>query len=168
MSRNSTPAVPGGPVARLSHVGLRAGDIERMLEFYVAVLGLHISDRGTSARQGLDMVFMTGDASVHHQFVLVGGTGTKGGQQLEHLAFEVDGLAALRAVRDRAVAAGRDIRTSDHGNAWSIYFSDPDGNGIEVFARSPFQWQQPFGRPFDLDRPDAEIISATRALCDTR
>ncbi len=153
------------PAARLSHLGLRVRDLPRMLEFYASVLGLTVSDRGVSARRGQEMAFLTGDPAVHHQLALVA-VPDEGAAlpKLEHLAFEVGSLADLRAVRDRAMAAGAGIRSSNHGNAWAIYFRDPEGTAVEVFAPAPFPMQQPYGQPFDLDQADAEIIAATRAL----
>lgn len=66
----------------------------------------------------------------------------------------------LRAIRDRALAVGKAIRTSNHGNAWAIYVTDPDGDALEVFATSPYPMQQ----PFDLDAADTEIPAATAGL----
>ena len=51
----------------------------------------------------------------------------------------------------------------DHGNAWSVYSSDPDGNGIEVYLDSPWQVAQPHGRALDLSLSDAQIRAATEA-----
>lgn len=140
-----------------------------MLEFYGTVLGLGISDRGVSVRRAREMAFLTGDPAVHHQlaFVVAGDEEAAHGR-LEHLAFAVQALDELRAVRDRVASAGMSIRTSDHGNAWSIYFTDPEGNGVEVFTPSPFQSPQPFGRAFDLDRPDVDIVAETQQARDAR
>lgn len=154
--------------ARLAHAGLRVRDLSRMAEFYATVLGLGVSDRGVSARHRVEMAFLTGDPAIHHQVALVAADENAVEGRLDHLAFAVDTLDALRAVRDRAVAAGAIIRTSDHGNAWAIYFTDPEGNRVEVFATSPFEMPQPFGRPFELDQPDADILAATRDACDAR
>lgn len=151
--------------ARLSHVALRVRALGPMERFYRDVLGLSLSDEGTSARSGRDMVFLTADPAVHHQLALVeAGPGAAERPCVEHLAFEVENLAALRVVRDRARGFGLGIRTSNHGNAWAIYFADPEGNPLEVFAPAPFAMRQPFGQPFDLDQPDAAIIAATREI----
>jgi catechol 2,3-dioxygenase len=148
---------------RLAHLGLLVRDVARMQAFYTTVLGLGVSDRGVSERRGQEMTFMTGDPAVHHHLVLVGaGHAAMEGRRLDHLAFDVATLADLRAVRDRASAAGAEIRAADHGNAWSIYFADPEGNRVEVLAVSPNVASQPRGRPLDLDQPDACIEAETR------
>lgn len=144
MSRRQ--AVTGPTGAKLSHVGLHVRDLSRMTAFYAKVLGLGISGCGVSPRQGLELAFLTGDLALHHQLALVAVGGTEAAcRHLDHLAFEMENLTDLRRGRDSAAKAGAIIRTSDHGNAWAIYVTDPEGNGVEVFATSPFQMQQPFG-----------------------
>jgi catechol-2,3-dioxygenase len=58
----------------------------------------------------------------------------------------------------------RGIKTTpiDHGNAWSIYFPDPEGNQIECYLDSPWQVAQPHGQPLDLSLSNAEIRRRTR------
>lgn len=153
---------PGGPVLRLSHLALLAHDPAAMQAFYGSVLRLAVSDRGVSRRRGREMTFLTGDPSVHHQLVLLsGGDAAVGGRRLDHLAFAVETLAELRAVRERVRGAGVTVTAVDHGNAWSIYFADCEGNRVEVFAPTPFRQPQPFSRALDLDKPDAVILAAT-------
>jgi catechol 2,3-dioxygenase len=150
---------------RLVHLGLVVGDLARMRHFYAEVLGLAVTDSGISARRGREMIFLSGEAGVHHALMLVEGKrGETGG--LDHIAFTVPSLAALRAVRDRAAGCGAGgLRAADHGNAWSIYFADPEGNAVEVFVPAPFAMAQPCSRALDLDRSDREIISETERAC---
>ena len=51
-----------------------------------------------------------------------------------------------------------------HGNAWSLYFNDPEGNGVECFVDTPFHVAQPFAQGFDLDQTDEQIAETTRKL----
>ena len=67
-------------------------------------------------------------------------------------------LDDLRILRDRLTAAGIDpILPINHGNAWSLYFSDPEGNGLEVFWDTPWHVEQPQGKVWDasLDKDAA-------------
>jgi catechol 2,3-dioxygenase len=81
-------------------------------------------------------------------------------------SFAVDSLDDLRAAKARALAAGAsELRALDHGNAWSIYFKDPEGNTVEVYLDSPFHVPQPHGDPLDLDMSDEEIVRKTEAAC---
>ena len=53
----------------------------------------------------------------------------------------------------------------NHGNAWSVYFDDPEGNNIEVYLDSPFHVPQPFGEYLDFELLDDEIVKLTEAMC---
>ena len=106
---------------------------------------------------------MSANPGSHHQLVLF--EGEKRLSNVQQMSFKVNSLAELRAMRDRLVAAGASpITPIDHGNAWSVYSSDPDGNGIEVYLDSPWQVAQPHGRPLDLSLSDAEIIKHTESI----
>ncbi len=50
-----------------------------------------------------------------------------------------------------------------HGNIWSLYFTDPEGNVVECFVDSPFHVAQPYGASLDRAADDEEIAAATRA-----
>ena len=49
------------------------------------------------------------------------------------------------------------IAPLSHGNTLSIYFNDPEGNGVEVFWDTPWHVAQPQGKPWDIsmDREQA-------------
>jgi catechol 2,3-dioxygenase len=57
------------------------------------------------------------------------------------------------------------MRTVSHGNAWSAYFLDPEGNRLEAYLHTPFYVPQPHGEPLDLGKTDDEILHATEAAC---
>jgi hypothetical protein len=49
-----------------------------------------------------------------------------------------------------------------HGNTLSIYFNDPEQNGIEVFWDTPWHVAQPQGKPWDPSMPREEALSWVR------
>ena len=153
--------------ANLTHMGIYVRDLERMCDFYGKVLGLVVSDRGHVPRFGGDIIFMSGNPQVHHQVVLVHGRPASATYTtVMQISFTVPDLAELRATRDRALALGaQNMRPVSHGNAWSIYFEDPEGNVIEVYLDSPWHVPQPHGDPLDLDKTDAQILAETEATC---
>ena len=155
------------PPANLTHMGIYVRDLPRMREFYTGVLGLTVSDEGFVARLNAEICFMSADPKVHHQVVLVSGRPESADYTtVMQISFTLPSLSDLRAARDRALAAGATgMRQVSHGNAWSIYFADPEGNVIEMYLDSPFHVPQPHGDAFDLDKPDAEIIAETEAVC---
>ena len=152
---------------QLRHLGIYVHDIERMERFYSAVFGLAVSDRGVVARLGnRPIVFLSAAPDAHHQLVLIGGRDPAAGPSVvNQISFQLQSLAELREVHARLQRAGVESLTPiDHGNAWSVYSADPEGNGLEAYVDSPWHVAQPHGRPLDLSNSDAEIMAATEAV----
>ena len=152
--------------ARLAHVGIYAHDKPQLERFYTTVLGLMVTDSG-KARSGMELTFLSASPGNHHQLVLVGGRpDTAGFNPINQISFMVDSLADLRVVQRRALDNGAtDMRVVSHGNAWSCYFKDPEGNTVEAYLDTPFHVPQPHGEPLDLSKPDDEILRETEAAC---
>jgi len=157
------------PPVSFSHLGIYVTDIARMEEFYTRVLGLLVSDRGPLPG-GPELVFLSRDPDEHHQLVLA--SGRPPGVEynvVNQISFKLPTLAALKAMHARAREAGiKQFRIVTHGNAWSIYFPDPEGNRIEVFVDTPWHTPQPLAEPFDIEAPVAQIEQETEALCRRR
>ena len=112
---------------QLSHCGVYARDVSKMVDFYTDVVGLVVSDRGISSRGG-ELAFMTASPEHHHQFVIVSGRSSEGVTTVNQVSFKVPDLDALKTVFARARDAGIEtIRQTSHGNALSCYFPDPEG-----------------------------------------
>ena len=152
--------------ARLAHVGIYVKDREQMERFYREVLGLMVTDQG-EGRNGMHLTFMSANPTNHHQVVLVTGRpDTSGFNPIQQISFLVDSLSDLREVHRRALANGAtDMRPISHGNAWSIYFKDPEGNTVEAYLDTPFHVPQPHGKPLDVSKSDDEILRETEAAC---
>lgn len=153
------------PDAQLTHLGLYVHDLDRMVAFYTDLIGLVVSDGGHFL--GRDLAFLTRKHDEHHQLVLVTGRRTEGPLQLlSQLSFRVEGLDALRHFHAQALELGaRGMEARNHGNSWSIYFEDPEGNRIEMYTATPWHVRQPWRIPLDLAATNAEIEEQTlRAL----
>ena len=152
--------------ARLGHVGIYAHDKPKLVDFYTKVLGLLVTDHGV-ARSGMELTFMSSSPTNHHQFVLVGGRpDTSGFNPIQQISFMVDTLSELREVHRRALDLGAtEMRVISHGNAWSCYFKDPEGNVVEAYMDTPFHVPQPHGDPLDLAKSDEQIMRETEAVC---
>ena len=136
-----------------------------MERFYSDVFGLVVTDRGVGKTFRNELVFMTGSADQHHQLVLSSGRQPGTASTVMQISFKVPALDDLRALRDRARASGSmDEIGLNHGNAWSVYFNDPEGNRIEVYLDTPFHTPQPCGEPLNLEQSDAELLEETRRL----
>ena len=150
----------------LGHTTLVARDLDRMIAFYCDVLGFHVTNRGP-VPDGSEIAFLSQDPSAHHQIAIVNGyePPQAGFVMVDHLAFRTGTLNDLRTLNAKITAAGVEgILQICHGNAWSLYFTDCEGNGVECFVDSPFHVAQPFANSLDLDMSDEDIQEATRQL----
>lgn len=151
---------------QLSHCGVYARDIAKQVEFYTRVVGLVVADRGVSERVGAEFAFLTGALDHHHQLVFISGRAPQGVTTVNQLSFKVANLDQLKAMFDRARNAGvGDIRQVNHGNALSFYMTDPEGNGVEIYADTPWYVPQPHGVPIDLTQSNEAILAATEKHC---
>lgn len=149
-----------------SHAVIRCRDLEAMVAFYRELFGFEVSDRGPLGPPGSpEVVFMTTSASEHHQIAFAAARGPEDASALDHMAFRVDSVADVkqmlrRVEADARVAAGAPIT---HGNAISVYFEDPEGNGIEVFCDTPWHVPQPQIRGWDPSKSDGEVLAEVEA-----
>jgi catechol 2,3-dioxygenase len=149
----------------VAHAVLYVHGIEQMVEFYCGTLGFEVTDRGPL--RASEIVFLSQTASAHHQVALVSGReAPAASDNLHHIAFRSGGtLDDLRRLKDVLDSDPRvtQIMPLTHGNAWSVYFRDPEFNGVEVFIDTPWHVRQPQGEPLDLSRADNDIVEWTRA-----
>ncbi len=157
------------PSIAFSHFGIHVTDIARMEDFYTRVLGLLVMDRGTLPG-GPTLCFLSRDPDEHHQMVLVEGRPADAGYNVvNQMSFKVPGLAELKAMHARLRDEGiKAFRIVTHGNAWSIYFADPEGNRVELFVDTPWHTPQPLAEPFDIEASVESITADTEALCKSR
>ncbi len=155
------------PRVRFSHVGIHVHEMGKMVAFYTGLLGLRITDRGRLPLPGdPEIVFLSRDPAEHHQIALVEGRKDGGipSGVLNQLSFSLDSLDDLRELGAAAEGAGvKEFLPLNHGNAWSLYFADPEGNVIEAFVESPWYVPQPQGSGLDLSKSEAEIRADTLA-----
>ncbi|MEP4378625.1 MAG: VOC family protein [Alphaproteobacteria bacterium] len=152
---------------QLSHAGMWVRDMDSMVSFYTRVLGFNITDRGFVERYNGHITFMSNDPSMHHQVILAEGRPAEVPSTINQLSFRVKSLSELRVMYRRVVDEGvENLLPRNHGNAWSVYFDDPEGNNIEVYLDSPFHVPQPFGEYLDFDLSDDEIVKLTEKLCE--
>lgn len=157
--------MPEMPEWELSHIGLYVTDMDRMREFYTRLLGFKVMDAGeigqVPRRQRL--TFLSKDPKDHHQIVLVSGREPGARSTVNQITFRVAALKDVRAMHDLATAGKAEgIDPVDHGNAWSVYFLDPEGNRLEFFCDTPWHVEQPHRVALDFSLSDKEIEEATR------
>ena len=138
------------PAVRIGHVHLRVGDLERAIAFYRGVLGFDVTAYGSD-----DEHAFLAARSYHHHIALntwhsKGGTPPPEGHTgLEHFAILYPDRRELARAVERLLEHGYPIRAAqDHGVSISVYLSDPDGNGIELYYDRPREeWFDSRGTP---------------------
>lgn len=152
------------PDAQLTHVGVLVDDMKAMTSFYTDVIGMFIVDEGEHLDRYL--TFLSRSPYEHHQLVLITGRHAPADVRLlGQVSFRVPGLTELRAFHARAAKAGAaGLEARNHGNSWSIYFADPEGNKIEMYCTTPFHARQPWRVALDLSLTDEEIVTETQRV----
>ena len=129
---------------RLDHANLTVRDLDAAIRFLTTALpGFRVRGRGGDCA-GWEWVHVGDDAS-YVALLAAGGaaaaaaTPYDGRPGLNHLGFEVDDVAALRA---RMLAAGyRETTTPNaHPHRRRVYFADAEGNDwefVEYLSRAP-------------------------------
>jgi catechol 2,3-dioxygenase len=130
-------------IRALGHVVLQVTDRERAEQFYGDFLGLPLCARYDE--DGMKMAFFT--LGNHHDFAVleVSGEGDPAGNNaagLHHVAFNIGTtIEELREAKKKLDAAGIDVQPVDHEVTKSLYFQDPDGNGIELYVDTSDVWR---------------------------
>jgi catechol 2,3-dioxygenase len=149
----------------LSHFGVSCFDVDKMIDFYTSVFALRLTDKGVGRTFKYTLAFLSGTPTQHHQLVLAGNRPAGAPSTVMQMSFKVATIDDLREARKRALEKGAtNMRNLNHGNALSIYFSDPEENTIEVYLDTPWYVAQPHGDPLDLTKPDAEIWAETEKI----
>jgi catechol 2,3-dioxygenase len=136
----------------VARVGLKARNAKALADYYSAVVGLEQLSRDgetiTLGAKGRPLLVIEGDTAAKPDDPRSAG--------LFHTAF----LLPTRADLGRWInfAAERQIKidgASDHLVSEALYLTDPEGNGIEIYAdRKPTEWK----------RTDGQIAMATERM----
>jgi nicotinamidase-related amidase/catechol 2,3-dioxygenase-like lactoylglutathione lyase family enzyme len=123
LEESKRPVVKG-----IRHVLLETTDLDAAERFYVDLLGLTVKNR-TPFRDGRRFIGIEQGLGLTE-----GGTGQGG--QVDHFAFEVEGVAEFEKMV--AAAGYRIIRPLGPGPyGLTVYVADPDGNEIELYETEP-------------------------------
>jgi len=120
---------------QLTELTLRVADLAHVQAFYQDVLGFARLETLTGAvalappgaAQALVVLHATPKAAPR----------PRGAAGLFHVAFLFPDRAALARALQRVVDLDVRIGSADHGVSEAIYLSDPEGNGIELYADRP-------------------------------
>ena len=154
MSQSAAGLPPPPPIQQLHHYAYRARDAEETRRFYEDILGLplyHIiqSDHVPSTGEYCPYThffFRLQDGSFIAFFDLGDDVAAEPSANtprwVNHIAFRVDSIAQLEAMKARLQANGVEvIGVTDHHIFKSIYFFDPNGIRLELSAQLADEFQ---------------------------
>lgn len=125
----------------LGHVELRVPDLDRSIKFYEGI-GLKVSEN----KNGVAMLTVQGGGDpllglIEDQNAALRPNDTTG---LFHLAILLPTRADLALTLDHISKSGYPIQgASDHQYSEAMYLTDPDNNGIEIYAdRDSSKWKE--------------------------
>lgn len=117
--------------AKIGHIHIKVSDLRKAEKFYTELLGLKVTERVanylflTFGKEHHDLALQEIPNAVEQPENSVG---------LYHFAIEVETLKDLVEIYSRLKKAGVRTYPTDHGISKAVYFSDTDGNGIEVYV----------------------------------
>lgn len=148
-------------ITRLNHAVLYVRDARTQLAFYHDVLNFSTVIEHPDG----DFAFMRAPGSDNHHdiaFFSIGASAAPSSAGLSsvgmyHLAWEVDTIEHLVAMRGRLAGVGALRGSSDHGANKSLYAVDPDGLEFEVMFLVPAdEWgaeeHEAIIRPLDIEQ----------------
>ncbi len=127
-------------VQRIDHVVFRVRDLRRSIAFYGAVLGCEV----VRQRGDLGLVHLRAGASMIDLVNVDGPLGARGGEapgqgarNVDHLCLRIEpfdekGIVAHLHRHELAPLGAAEVNFGAEGDGPSLYFTDPDGNVIEL------------------------------------
>jgi len=127
--RRSLSDQPAAPIL-FAHFVLRSSNVQPMIDWYSAVLNMHVVQRTDY------ICFLTYDDE-HHRLGIVNLAGLTApdarNSGLAHVAYTFADIGTLLSTYARVKKLGiAPSRCIHHGPTVSIYYRDPDGNGVEL------------------------------------
>jgi catechol 2,3-dioxygenase len=148
------------PIERVGHVVIKMRDLDEAKRFYRDILGMKITDE----REGFGVFFRFQD--YHHDIAVFkvnddAESPQKNQVGLAHIALVADSFDTVKAMHQRLKEHEVPIvRTVDHGITRSVYFTDPEGNELEVYCEVPEKPWQEVDTIIKADPMDLEAVSA--------
>jgi catechol 2,3-dioxygenase len=147
------------PAVRIGQVHLRVADLESATSFYRDVLGFEVTALGSDFDLPGAAFLAAGD---YHHHIGLNTWHSQGGTPppeehtgLHHFAILYPDRCELARAVERLLERGYPIGgAEDHGATISVYLSDPDGKGLELF----------YDRPRGVGNPQGRTVRSSRAI----
>ncbi|EEW49333.1 glyoxalase family protein [Corynebacterium efficiens YS-314] len=149
----ATPEKTINTATHMDAVTLRVGDLENMTSYYATILDMDPIEEKSRGRD-VHRVLGRNGLPLMRLVSTPGLPGVDPGQAgLYHTAFLFEAPAALAATVYRAARDPRSsfVGSSDHLVSEAFYFTDPEGNGIELYVDRPREAWTYTGGDVDMD-----------------
>lgn len=118
---------------KLGHIQIKVRNLDRSIAFYTRILGLNLIERAGNTYAFLSY------GETHHDVTLqnAGSNAPIPSAQstgLANIAFHVSDQYSFAHAYQVLTSAAIPVSLVDHQIGWSINFTDPDGNGIEIYC----------------------------------
>lgn len=158
---NALPFAADAPVS-VTQVGIKARDVENLAQYYKAVVGLE----ETARRPGAIILGAGGRPLLEIEEFKAARPDDPRSAGLFHTAFLLPQRADLarwarRAIDEQIAVTG----ASDHFVSEAIYLTDPEGNGIEIYADRP---ENVWGWDGDKVRMGTEALDVQNLLTEMK
>jgi lactoylglutathione lyase len=138
---SDAPATAGLGAFQTGHIGLNVTDLDRSSAFYQRVFGLDVLRE--SRQEGRRFVFLAKDGTlVLTLWEQAAGRYETGRPGLHHLSFQVASIDQVRAAEGTLRELGATfayegiVPHAEGADSGGIFFEDPDGIRLEIFAAS--------------------------------
>jgi catechol 2,3-dioxygenase-like lactoylglutathione lyase family enzyme len=159
-------AAPADPFPRIAmhQVGIYVADMDKLQAFYEKTLGYLVTGKGRmpaiGSQPAADVVYLTRDPNQVAQLILVSGRDAKVKSSVNQITFRVPDIATLRGINEslRVNTGCANFRPINHGNSYSLYCDDPEGNALEISFESDYYIPAPIAWPLDFGMDDATLL----------
>jgi catechol-2,3-dioxygenase len=120
-------------INKVGHVVLNVRDLDASIAFYTTALGMELVTHNTKRQ----MAFLSFGTQHHDIALCQAPSGAERGIiGINHIAMQIEGgVEELKQLYGQLLTAEAQIdRTTEHSTTLSVYFFDPDGNRLEIFA----------------------------------
>ena len=143
-------STPSPALAQTGHVGINVADLSRSVDFYTAALGLSVVGRSDAEHRRFAFLG-DGDTLVLTLWEQASGRYDPTAPGLHHLSFQAADVSQVQAAEQRLKALGATflhdgiVPHSEGAVSGGIFFADPDGTRLEIYAPTGIDGTAPSG-----------------------
>jgi len=140
-----------------SHAVLNVKGEKKTLDFHTGCMGFTVSDRGPIGENGSSIIFMSQNPDEHHQLAIV--PPRQDDEPAKSFSLLGRNIRRCGTTKKRLESSEVGFLPLCRGNTLSLYFSDPEGNDLEVFWDTPWHAAQPDSIVWDVNLDGQQALA---------